>query len=180
MSHSARNLRRYVVTSACTVVLLCAACVTRHDGVITTVILVRHAEKADAGDDPPLTEGGKDRALALAHVLGEVDVDAVYSTPYARTRETAWPLAQLQGLPVTEVPADDYGERMATLIRSQHVGDIVVAVSHSNTVPVLIQELGAGPAPVIEEDEYDDLYVVTIDALGKAMLLNLRYGRESP
>jgi broad specificity phosphatase PhoE len=144
------------------------------------VILVRHAEKADAGDDPPLTQEGRERALALAHVLGEVEIAAIYATPYARTRETARALAELRGIPVTTVPADNYGQRMAAMIRSQHMGETVVLVSHSNTVPALIEELGAGPGPLIDEDEYDDLYVVTIDALGNAVLLNLRYGRLSP
>ncbi|UCG88537.1 MAG: histidine phosphatase family protein [Gemmatimonadota bacterium] len=180
MSVCLRSIAAYLVTAACAVSFLSAACNAQEDGAFTTVILVRHAEKADVGDDPPLTDMGRQRALALAHALGEVEVDVVYTTPYIRTRETAQPLAELRALPVIAIPAESYAERMATLIRSQHAGHIVVAVSHSNTVPALIEALGAGPAPVIDEDEYDDLYVVTIDAGGHATLLNLRYGPESP
>ncbi|MCK5408133.1 MAG: histidine phosphatase family protein, partial [Candidatus Krumholzibacteria bacterium] len=84
------------------------------------------------------------------------------------------------GLEVTERPARNYGSDMAAWIRANHAGDIVVAVSHSNTVPALIETLGASPVPTIEDNEYDDLYVVTIDAGGNARLLALRYGKETP
>ena len=84
------------------------------------------------------------------------------------------------GLPVTVVnAAAGYTKEMAQLIRTKHRGDIVVVVSHSNTVPEIIAALGATPVPVIDENEYDDLYVVTLFA-GGAHVLNLRYGRESP
>jgi broad specificity phosphatase PhoE len=146
----------------------------------TTVILVRHAEKQSEGDDPSLTGPGRERAAALVHVLGEIDVAAVYSTPYARTRETAQPLAAALGLEVSERPAQNYGSDMADWIRANHMGDIVVTVSHSNTVPALIEALGASPVPTIEDHEYDDLYVVTIDTEGKATLLAMRYGKETP
>ena len=58
----------------------------------TTVVLVRHAEKELTGDDPGLTAQGSERADALAHVVGEMDVAAVYATQYARTRATALPV----------------------------------------------------------------------------------------
>jgi len=146
----------------------------------TTVILVRHAEKQSEGDDPSLTAAGRERAQELVHVLGELDIAAVYSTPYARTRETAQPLAVALGLEVTERPARNYGSDMAEWIRANHKGDIVVAVSHSNTVPALIEALGARLVPTIEDGEYDDLYIVTVDVGGNAKLLALRYGRETP
>ena len=160
-------------------VLACGADAQTH-GAVTTVILVRHAEKQSEGDDPSLTAAGKERAQALVHVLGEVEIAAVYSTPYARTRETAQPLAVALGLEVTERPARNYGSDMAEWIRANHAGDVVVAVSHSNTVPALIEALGARPVPTIEDHKYDDLYVVTIDAEGNATLLAMRYGRETP
>jgi broad specificity phosphatase PhoE len=174
------SITRSLAAGVSAVLFLSAPCAAQQAQAATTVILVRHAEKADTGDDPPLTEEGRERALALAHVLGEVDLAAIYATPYIRTRETALPLARLRGIPVTTVPADDYGPRMAAMIRSQHVGQTVALVSHSNTVPALIKALGAGPAPIIDEDEYDDLYVITIDAAGNATCLNLRYGAETP
>ena len=87
------NVARTIALAACTVMIWPHAASSQNDGKVTTVILVRHAEKQSEGDDPSLTAAGKERALALVHVLGEMDVAAVYSTPYARTRETAQPLA---------------------------------------------------------------------------------------
>ena len=169
---------RTVALAACAVMLVPQSAESQR-GTATTVILVRHAEKQTTGDDPSLTEAGRARARALVHVLGEADIAAVYSTPYARTRETAQPLAAALGLDVTERPARNYGADMAAWIRANHRGETVVAVSHSNTVPALIEALGVTPAPTIEDDEYDDLYVVTIDASGSATLLSLRYGTET-
>lgn len=158
----------------------------------TTVVLVRHAEKIVSGDqtdssmfdpnDPGLTEIGLERAQELAHVLGEAGVDAIYATQFARTKLTARPLAEALGIPVREVAAGagDYGAEMAGIINAEHLGDVVVVVGHSNTVPAVIEALGAGPAPVIEEDEYDDLYVVSFGGSGGATLLLLRYGRQTP
>ena len=148
---------------------------------ITTVILIRHAEKQQTGDDPALTETGGERALALAHVVGEVNVSAVYATQFARTRKTALPLADLLGLDVTVVAASrSYTADMAEIIRTQHQGEVVVIVSHSNTVPAIIAELGVTPVPAIDDDEYDDLYVVTVTPTGQVGLLPLRYGRATP
>jgi hypothetical protein len=55
----------------------------------TTVILVRHAEKADEpGADPALSAAGEARARALADALRDVKVAAVLTTPYRRTNAT--------------------------------------------------------------------------------------------
>lgn len=148
---------------------------------LSTVILVRHAEKADDGDDPDLTEAGRARAKALAYTLGELEIKAVYATQYMRTQETARPLAESIGLDVTVIEAaSDYASEMSSLILTEHTGEIVVVVSHSNTVPAIIDALGAGPAPAIAENEYDDLFVVTIAPDGRSNMLSLRYGAETP
>lgn len=148
---------------------------------ITTVILVRHAEKELSGDDPGLTAAGAARAAALAHAVGEANVAAVYATEFARTRNTALPLAELAGLDVTVVPSgDSYAADMAGIVHARHAGQVVVIVSHSNTVPAIIGALGASPMPTIDEDEYDDLFVVTITRGGAAAMLPLRYGAETP
>jgi len=160
---------------------VCVVACSRDVAPPSTVILVRHAEKADDGDDPDLTELGRARAQELAHTLGALDIRAVYATQYARTQETARPLAESLGLSVTVAQAtSDYAGEMASLIRTEHLGQIVVVVSHSNTVPAIIDALGAGPAPSIADDEYDDLFVVTIEAGGRSNMLRLRYGVATP
>ncbi len=66
----------------------------------TTLFLVRHAEKADQTAASPLTEKGKARAEALANLLRDANVGAVFSTNFIRTRETARPLAEKRSLTV--------------------------------------------------------------------------------
>ena len=109
-----------------------------------------------------------------------MNISAVYATQFARTRNTALPLANILGLDVNIVAAgQSYATDMADLVRTEHVGETVVIVSHSNTTPAIIGELGVSPAPTIDDDEYDDLYVVTITPTGQANLLPLRYGAET-
>jgi len=151
--------------------------------VLTTVILVRHAEKGgDPADrDPELSDAGRERARTLAHVLGELDIDAIYSTPFLRTQNTAQPIADQLGIEITVTPptrtmVDD----IAATIRRDHAGDVVLVVGHSNTIPGVVNALGAGPFENLTEEEYDDLFVVTLTADGGASVVRLRYGRETP
>jgi hypothetical protein len=51
----------------------------------------------------------------------------------------------------------------------------VLIVSHSNTLPALVQELSGQAVPQIAEDEYDNIYVVTVPTFGKANVLRMRY-----
>ena len=147
----------------------------------TTVIFVRHAEKATMpADDPGLSEAGKIRAVELARQLSEADVvagiDAIYSTSYRRTEETVQPVAIALGLPITSYDASNTETIMDEIVR-QHKGKIVLVVGHSNTVPALIGNMGASKnVPEIDEGEYDNLYLVSIPWFGKTKTIRLRYG----
>jgi len=155
---------------------------------ITTVMLVRHAEKAAAGDpefagasaaDPPLTAVGRARAEALAQTLAEAGVTALYASQFQRTRLTVRPLADALGLEVQQFPAADVAG-LAELVIREHVGGVVVIAGHSNTVPALVEALGAGAvAPIEESWEYDNLYVVSIDGDGGARVVTLKFGAPS-
>ena len=59
----------------------------------TTVLVLRHAEKASGGVDPPLSSQGQMRAQELVQVAGEAGVTAIYATQFIRTQQTAQPLA---------------------------------------------------------------------------------------
>ena len=91
----------------------------------TTVIVVRHAEKAtDDPRDPSLDAAGRLRAQALAAALEDAGVTALYATQYKRTRATVEPLAQRLGLAVVERPvnsgiADAYPRELAQEILSK-------------------------------------------------------------
>jgi hypothetical protein len=56
----------------------------------------------------------------------------------------------------------------------------VLVVGHSNTVPAIIEALGAvRPAPICDP-EYDNLYVVTIGPDGKAGVVRAKFGARTP
>ncbi|MEO0974309.1 MAG: histidine phosphatase family protein, partial [Pseudomonadota bacterium] len=133
----------------------------------TTVVLVRHAEKAlHITQDPPLTNAGQRRAQALADMLADArvaaGVSAVFASPYARTQQTAQPLAARAGVDVTAYDPGD-SAALAARVLDQYAGDTVVIVGHSNTLPGLAAAFGAPtPLPPIAHDEYDNLYVLTV------------------
>ena len=147
----------------------------------TTVIFVRHAEKAlEPADDPGLTPAGQRRVAELTRQLVDADVvagvDAVYSTPFRRTEETARPVAEALGLPLNSYDADDTEAIMENIVRD-HKGKIILVVGHSNTLPALIGNMGASKkVPPIAENEYDNIYIVSIPWFGKTKTIRLRYG----
>ena len=143
---------------------------------VSTLYLVRHAEKAK-GDDPELTEAGRQRADDLADLLTarleEGDLSAIYSTEYRRTQQTAAPLAARSGSAVQSYdPRDLPG--FAQQLSGQ--GGTVLIVGHSNTTPQLAEALGCGPQePIVEATEYDRLYRVERGAETVCMIE--RFGR---
>jgi broad specificity phosphatase PhoE len=149
----------------------------------TTVIFVRHAEKAivaEGDNDPGLSVAGHQRAAELARQLVDADVvagvDAIYSTSYRRTEETVQPVATALNLPITAYDAANTETIMDEIVRT-HKGKIVLVVGHSNTVPALIGNMGASKkVPQIDANEYDNLYIVSIPWFGKTKTIRLRYG----
>lgn len=156
--------------------LLCAVTAFANGGPrITTVVLVRHAEKAGEHGDVPLSDAGRARAAELTRVLTAVPFEAIYTTPFERTRSTAGPVAKHAGLTPVEVTAGKtYAGEMAKIIREKHEGGTVLVVGHSNTTPDVIRALGA-QVPEIADSTYDDLFVVTM-VEGAVKVLPLRYG----
>ncbi|MDH4047353.1 MAG: histidine phosphatase family protein [Gammaproteobacteria bacterium] len=147
----------------------------------TTVIFVRHAEKdLSVAEDPPLSAAGRQRVAELTRQLVDADVvagiDAIYSTPFKRTRQTAEPLAARLAIPIEIYDPDD-NEAVLAQILKKHKGRIILVVAHSDTVPALIADLGASKkVPAIAENEYDNIYVVSIPWFGKTKTIRLRYG----
>ncbi len=138
-----------------------------------TVFLVRHAEKADAAADPKnpeLSAQGQARAQSLARMLKDAQITAIFVSEYARTQQTADPVARASGVSVTAVPAKDTAALIDKLRAS---GGNALVVGHSNTLPEIIKALGVATPVAISESEYDNVFVWRRSAPGE--LLRLHY-----
>ena len=147
----------------------------------TTVIFVRHAEKdLTQVDNPGLSDQGRVRVAELTRQLIDADVvagiDAIYSTSYRRNTETVQPLAKILNLEINYYNPTENEEVLENIL-DNHKGKIILVVAHSNTVPILIADLGASKnVPPIAEHEYDNIYIVSIPWFGKTKTIRLRYG----
>jgi 2,3-bisphosphoglycerate-dependent phosphoglycerate mutase len=141
----------------------------------TTVILVRHAEKATtSGDDPQLSQQGAARAELLVKMFEHSGLTAIYSSEFIRTKKTVEPLARKLGLQVHIVPAEST-KKLVDTIAARHTGGTVLVVGHSNTLPEIIAALGAGKIAEIGDDDYDNLYIVTLTGKGKGKTMRMRF-----
>ena len=141
-----------------------------------TVFLVRHAEKAQDGDakDPELSAAGRRRAEALAQIIKDVGVTAIFATEFKRTQQTAAPLSRLTEIPITTVAGKDTAALVARLKKT--VGCALV-VGHSNTLPDVIRALGVTEPVTINDTEYDNLFVVKTET-SPPELIHRRYAEK--
>jgi len=136
----------------------------------STTFIVRHAEKADGTKDPDLSEAGRARAEALAKMLRDSNITAIYVTEFKRTQQTAAPLAKALGLTLTTLPAENTAGLTAKLRAS--AGNSLV-VGHSNKIPDLIKALGISEPVNIADNDYDNLFVIV--PAEKPQLIRLHY-----
>ena len=131
-----------------------------------TIILVRHAEKADQSRDPALSEAGVARAQALALALRDAPVTNILVSPLRRTRLTAQPAATARALTPEPISLDGgdaaHVERIVQRIDALPPGAVVLIVGHSNTIPLIAAALGQTVAQPMEDCEYDRLTVITL------------------
>jgi broad specificity phosphatase PhoE len=136
------------------------------DPVITTFILVRHAEKATGGDDPDLKPEGHERAKHLVSVLKNTSLGAVYSTRYNRTKNTVGPVAREKGLEVQVYESLKANELDALV--TKHAGQTVLIGGHSNTIPQIANLLlGKEEFKNFEDTAYGNLLIISVVERGK-------------
>ena len=129
----------------------------------TTYYFIRHAEK-DRSDktnrNPNLNENGLKRAENWKKYFKDIDLDAVYSTNYNRTQQTATPTAKSKNLEILSYdPRDMFNDEF----QKNTLDKTVLVVGHSNTTPFFANK-------IIEKDTYkqmDDndntsLYIITV------------------
>ncbi|WOD43131.1 SixA phosphatase family protein [Hwangdonia lutea] len=129
----------------------------------STYYFIRHAEK-DRSDqtnkNPHLTEIGKKRAEHWSQILAHVKFDAIYSTDYNRTKETAQPTATKNGLELTLY--HPYKLDKNSFLKDTQ-GKTVLVVGHSNTTPKFVNAiLGFNKYEDINDSNNGNLYIVTV------------------
>jgi phosphohistidine phosphatase SixA len=153
-----------------------------------TVILLRHAEKADDDPrDPTLSAAGAERAEALARLLARARPARLIASEFRRTQATLAPLAEDLGLRVETIAAGKADE-LVRAVDAADPGTTLVIAGHSNTVPLIAARLGAPlpdleagkDGPVLREGEHDRVFVLTLpprESGAAPAVLELRYGR---
>jgi len=135
------------------------------------VVVVRHAEKAaSTGKDPDLSPAGRARAEALARILKDSDITAIFTSEFKRTQETAAPTATAMKIAPTVVPAKDIA---LLLSRLRQLNGNALVVAHGDTIPDIVKALGIDIPIQIPENDYTELLIITLG--NKPQLLRLHY-----
>jgi hypothetical protein len=121
-----------------------------------TILLIRHAEKADDSGNH-LSPTGFERARQLPKLFmptgARTDLPtpqflfAAHASPHSdRPVETITPLAQALHLPINDTFLnEDYAHLAATLLSGKYAGKIVLVAWHHGKTPQLATALGATP-----------------------------------
>lgn len=142
------------------------------DEKLTTFILLRHAEKvvdgtmADKTKDPDLSETGKTRAESLVKLFKNTTINAIYSTPFVRTRKTVEPLANSKSLTIKEYEVNklDAIDKML----QEHEGKTILVCGHSNTIPKIANYLSkSGNYKDFDDTDYGNILIITVSSKGK-------------
>ena len=167
------------------VVSLCCLCQAAAEP--AQVIIIRHAEKPDEGDD--LSLAGRERAAALVpYFLGNLDV-LEYKAPVAiyaqgpktdgssrRPVQTVKPLANALNLPVIDKYTREEFPLMVEEVRSrpEYEGKMVLICWEHKVIPGIAKAFGAMDAPdKFRGDSFDRTWVITFKPGGKVVYKDL-------
>jgi len=129
----------------------------------TTYYLIRHAEKdrTDAANkDPNLNRKGLERAERWADYFEKINLNAIYSTNYHRTMQTAEPTAKSKQLAINNYDTRDMYD---SIFQNNTAGKTVLVVGHSNTTPIFVNNiLGEEKHKNMDDHDNASLYIVTI------------------
>jgi len=150
--------------------------IAQENNEIFTIYLVRHSEKdisSNNNSDPPLTQCGEQRSESLSSFLKDVNLDAIYSTDYNRTKNTALPTAMSKGLEIKEYNYEKLKDFSRFLLENKQ--DALV-VGHSNTTGVLAGLLVGEEMGEFDLDIYNRVYqVVFYENRGRLHLLHTAF-----
>jgi len=126
-----------------------------------TILLVRHAEKADDSQDPELSQKGKQRAERLVKTIGKYKPGGFYSTDYKRTRDTLVPLAAKREKKIEIYDPRKPQELIDTIMKSKTKRFVVSG--HSNTIPGLANLIAKKDVfKNLNDSEYSVIWLVRL------------------
>lgn len=146
-----------------------------------TVLIVRHAEKPDAG--PLLSPRGEQRAAAYANYFDPLLLNGISVVPQrliatsdskqsSRPRLTLTPLSQRLQLPLETPYADNQVDKLVKSLRKSNQAQTVLIAWHHGHIDKLIEAFG-GDGPSLTgmkkwpENVYDWLIVLRFDDQGQ-------------
>lgn len=131
---------------------------------VTTFYFIRHAEKDRSNPsekNPHLMQKGLERAESWRKIFQNLAFDAVYSTDYNRTIETAQPTATQNNLEIILYDPNKIDNPEAFIKDTK--GKTVLVVGHSNTTPAFVNSvIGQKKYEDINDNNNGNLYIVTI------------------
>lgn len=126
---------------------------------ITTIYMIRHAEKDTIGSNPELSEKGVKHALAWAKYFEDIPIDYFYTTITRRTQQTCASVAASKQKSIQFYKIPDFTLKE---VIEKHKGKTVLIVGHGNTIPNQINVLlGNEKYKHIKESDFDNLYKLT-------------------
>ena len=141
----------------------CGTVLKSKPGTTTTVILIRHANRDEAGH---LTPRGRERARSLVAAVGNMGISAIYSPNLERNINTVKPLADHLGLDITLTPKVSLFQvgRISKEILTKHAGEVVLWVGNvSGNLQAIYHRLGGeGRGPL----DYGQLYILRVPDQG--------------
>ncbi|WP_343486110.1 phosphoglycerate mutase family protein [Allomuricauda sp. d1] len=130
--------------------------------VVTTFYLIRHAEKDrenPENPDPELNQDGLTRAMQWANIFEPLALDAIYSTNYERTSMTAAPTSVKKDIDIKYYEPDMDIESF----KKENEGLNVLVVGHSNTTPVIANQLlGFEKYSQMDDNDNSSLFIIRI------------------
>ena len=149
----------------------------------SVILIVRHAENPANGHG--LSPRGEERAKAYVNYFENFTVDSKRLEPQAvvvaadskhshRPRLTVEPFAKAANLPIDNRFADKQPADLATELRANYQGKVILVCWHHGQIPDLLRALGAAPETLLPNgkwprDVYDWVIMVSFDENGRVI-----------